>query len=163
MCPSLCSGFRSASSPSQSPTVTALPKGEPMAAHGQRVRDLSDALAPPLGQRRRPRPAADTGRSCWGSGQQDASAAQGTKRMLGAATRRWQNRQVLTERVRPLTEGEADAGCCNPALASECETERARTLTERAHPTQRIRSGKDFAEVLYTLSETCYNFSDKRE
>ena len=29
-----------------------------------------------------------TGRSCWGSGQQDASAAQGTRRMLGAATRK---------------------------------------------------------------------------
>ena len=39
-------------------------------------------------QRRRPPPAAETGRSCWGSGQQDASAAQGTKRMLGAATRK---------------------------------------------------------------------------
>ena len=38
-------------------------------------------------QRRRPPPVAETGRSCWGSGQQDASAAQGTKRMLGAATR----------------------------------------------------------------------------
>ena len=30
-------------------------------------------------QRRRPPPAAETGRSCWGSGQQDASAAQGTR------------------------------------------------------------------------------------
>ena len=39
-------------------------------------------------QQRRPPPAAETGRSCWGSGQQDASAAQGTKRMLGAATRK---------------------------------------------------------------------------
>ena len=29
-------------------------------------------------QQRRPRPVADAGRSCWGSGQQDASAAQGT-------------------------------------------------------------------------------------
>ena len=38
-------------------------------------------------QRRRLPPAAETGRSCWGSGQQDASAAQGTMRMLGAATR----------------------------------------------------------------------------
>ena len=38
-------------------------------------------------QRRRPPPAAETGRSRWGSGQQDASAAQGTMRMLGAATR----------------------------------------------------------------------------
>ena len=38
-------------------------------------------------QRRRPPPVAETGRSCWGSGQQDASAAQGTMRMLGAATR----------------------------------------------------------------------------
>ena len=39
-------------------------------------------------QRRRPPPAAETGSSCWGSGQQDASAAQGTMRMLGAATRK---------------------------------------------------------------------------
>ena len=30
-------------------------------------------------QQRRPRPVADAGRSCWGSGQQDASAAQGTR------------------------------------------------------------------------------------
>ena len=41
----------------------------------------------PRVQRRRPPPVAETGRSCWGSGQQDASAAQGTMRMLGAATR----------------------------------------------------------------------------
>ena len=38
-------------------------------------------------QRRRPPPAAETGRSCWGRGLQDASAAQGTKQMQGAATR----------------------------------------------------------------------------
>ena len=44
-------------------------------------------LKMPKVQRRRPPPAAEAGRSCWGSGQQDASAAQGTKRMLGAATR----------------------------------------------------------------------------
>ena len=42
----------------------------------------------PAMQQLRPPPAAETGRSCWGSGQQDASAVQGTKRMLGAATRR---------------------------------------------------------------------------
>ena len=30
-------------------------------------------------QQQRPRPVADAGRSCWGSGQQDASAAQGTR------------------------------------------------------------------------------------
>ena len=40
----------------------------------------------PATQQLRPPPAAETGSSCWGSGQQDASAAQGTKRMLGAAT-----------------------------------------------------------------------------
>ena len=38
-------------------------------------------------QQRRPPPAADAGRSCWGSGQQDMSAAQGAKWPLGAATR----------------------------------------------------------------------------
>ena len=38
-------------------------------------------------QQRRPLPAAETGRSCWGSGQQNASAAQGAKQTLGAATR----------------------------------------------------------------------------
>ena len=39
-------------------------------------------------QRRRPRPVAETGRSCWGSGLQNASAVQGTKQTQGAATRR---------------------------------------------------------------------------
>jgi len=34
-------------------------------------------------QRRRPPPAAGTGSRGWGSGQQDANAAQGMKRMLG--------------------------------------------------------------------------------
>ena len=38
-------------------------------------------------QQRRPPPAADTGRSCWGRGQQDTSATQGTKWSLGTATR----------------------------------------------------------------------------
>ena len=39
---------------------------------------------PYQGQQRRPPPVAETGRSCWGSGQQDARKA---LRMLGAATR----------------------------------------------------------------------------
>ena len=38
-------------------------------------------------QRRRPRPVAEIGRSCWGSGLQNASAVQGTKQTQGAATR----------------------------------------------------------------------------
>ena len=38
-------------------------------------------------QQRRPLPAAETVRSCWGCGQQDARAAQGTMQPLGAATR----------------------------------------------------------------------------
>ena len=38
-------------------------------------------------QQRRPLPVAETGRSCWGCGQQDACAAQGTMQPLGAATR----------------------------------------------------------------------------
>ena len=38
-------------------------------------------------QRRRPPPAAETGSRGWGSGQQNTSAAQGTKWTLGAATR----------------------------------------------------------------------------
>ena len=40
----------------------------------------------PRVQRRRPLPAAEAGRSCWGRGQQDTNAAQGMKWMLGAAT-----------------------------------------------------------------------------
>ena len=47
----------------------------------------SSPEAPPLGQRRRPPPAAETGSRCWGRGQQDAS------------------------------DSAADAGCRNPALA----------------------------------------------
>ena len=38
-------------------------------------------------QQRRPLPAAEAGRSCWGCGQRDARAAQGTMQPLGAATR----------------------------------------------------------------------------
>ena len=126
--------FSVASFPSQSPSVTALPKGEPLACRSgfvwthkvQFIRNTSAPLqraaaaehafpvklllllvaghyflcnirlpavrrkwpglprAPPLGQRRRPPPVAETGRHCWGSGQQDASKA---LRMLGAATR----------------------------------------------------------------------------
>ena len=45
-------------------------------------------------QRRRPPPAAETGRSCWGRGQQDTSAAQGTKWTLGTATRRVQRVEI---------------------------------------------------------------------
>ena len=51
---------------------------------------------PLWGQRRRPPPVAETGRSCWGRGQQDASGS------------------------------EADAGSRNPALAGASPTERAR-------------------------------------
>ena len=39
------------------------------------------------GQRQRPPPVAEVGSCCWGRGLQDASAAQGTKQMQGAATR----------------------------------------------------------------------------
>ena len=52
-------------------------------------------------QQRRPLPAAETGRSCWGSGQQDMSAAQGTKWTLGAATRTY--RMTLLETLALLT------------------------------------------------------------
>ena len=38
-------------------------------------------------EQQQPLPAAETGRSCWGCGQQDARAAQGTMQPLGAATR----------------------------------------------------------------------------
>ena len=80
-------------------TQTALPLKSPTGAFIAALRS-ANAVAPnakfkiffPLlmrrVQRRRPPPAAETGRSCWGSGQQDASAAQGTMRMLGAATRK---------------------------------------------------------------------------
>ena len=53
-----------------------------------RLANINSLSAKNAQQRRRPPPAAETGRSCWGSGQQDASAAQGTMRMLGAATRK---------------------------------------------------------------------------
>ena len=39
-------------------------------------------------QQRRPPPSAGTGRSCWGSGRQDARPAQGSQQTLGTATRR---------------------------------------------------------------------------
>ena len=46
-------------------------------------------------------PAAETGRSCWGRGLQDASAAQGTKQMQGAAKRIY--RMNLLETLALLT------------------------------------------------------------
>ena len=79
-------------------TQTALPLKSPTGAFIAALRS-ANAVAPnaklkiifplnmPRVQQRRPPPVAETGRSCWGSGQQDASAAQGTMRMLGAATR----------------------------------------------------------------------------
>ena len=58
-------------------------------------------------QRRRPPPVAETGRSCWGSGQQDASAAQGTTRMLGAATRKTRRafKSLYPQKGRRITSG----------------------------------------------------------
>ena len=50
-----------------------------------RPADTGASRSSPEGQRRRLPPVAETGRSCWGSGQQDASEA---KQTLGAATRR---------------------------------------------------------------------------
>ena len=75
-------------------------------------------------QRRRPPPVAETGRSCWGSGQQDASAAQGTMRMLGAATRKKRRTFPIVllktppcrgrRRFRPAAPQCAAAGCTLP-------------------------------------------------
>ena len=65
-------------------------------------------------QRRRPPPVAETGRSCWGSGQQDARAAQGTKRMLGAATRKARRAFQIIPRCRKksfMLSAPAAAGC----------------------------------------------------
>ena len=61
--------------------------------------DYQGRAAPCL-QRRRPPPVADTGRSCWGSGLQDASAAQGTKQTQGAATRRIQRVEIAVTLLR---------------------------------------------------------------
>ena len=55
----------------------------------------------PRVQQRRPLPAAETGRSCWGRGLQDTSAAQGTKQMQRAATRIY--RMNLLETLALLT------------------------------------------------------------
>ena len=52
-------------------------------------------------QRQRPPPVAETGSCCWGRGLQDASAAQGTKQMQGAAKRIY--RMNLLETLALLT------------------------------------------------------------
>ena len=70
-------------------------------------------------QQRRPPPAADTGRSCWGRGQQDTSATQGTKWSLGTATRLsaatsfFPFRQLLRD-----YQGRAALDSCLPRLGS---------------------------------------------
>ena len=72
---------------SQSASQTAPLVGEPLAK--RRSFPICQSL-PSVGQRRRPPPVAETGRSCWGRGQQYASKA---KRMLGTATRTMAARQ----------------------------------------------------------------------
>ena len=52
-------------------------------------------------QRQRPPPVAETGSCRWGRGLQDASVAQGTKQMQGAATRTY--RMTLLETLALLT------------------------------------------------------------
>ena len=62
------------------------------------------AKGSPIRQRRRPPPVADEGRSCWGRGQQDASARLCTKQTLGAATRNTLEtilRRIFHEKANP--------------------------------------------------------------
>lgn len=65
-------------------------------------------------QRRRPPPAAETGSRGWGSGQQNTSAAQGTKWTLGAATRGEPLCYSSLQREKPL-----------PPALSEAQTRQA--------------------------------------
>ena len=82
---------RSSTSPSRLRRATSPTEGRPwQSPQSERFRQR----LPYQGQRRRPPPVAETGRSCWGSGQQDAS---GARRMLGAATRPCRAKQ--TERL----------------------------------------------------------------
>ena len=77
-------------------------------------------------QRRRPPPAAETGRSCWGNGQQDARAAQGTMRMLGAATRK--TRRAFQIFFHPLSLMVASAclcSSCTNSCSSGCKGSRS--------------------------------------
>ena len=75
--------------PLKSPTGASIAtlRSAPQTRSLQTQNKIRIPLNMPKAQRRRPPPVAETGRSCWDSGQQDASAAQGTMRMLGAATR----------------------------------------------------------------------------
>ena len=77
-------------------------------------------------QQRRPPPVAETGRSCWGSGQQDARAAQGTMRMLGAATRK--TRRAFQIFFHPLSLMVASAclcSSCTNSCSSGCKGSRS--------------------------------------
>ena len=67
-------------------------------------------------QQRRPPPAAETGRSCWGRGQQDMSATQGTKWSLGTATRLSEAASIFGPR-QPLR---GLKGASSPFLVGPC-------------------------------------------
>ena len=87
----------------------------------------------PRVQQRRPLPAAETGRSCWGSGQQDMSAAQGTKWTLGAATRFARATRRAFQIVR-VTPPRPRTGCCTDRHRS-----RRRPAAGRGCPAPRCR------------------------
>ena len=68
-----------------------LAAGDALGASAIRLKNESHAKASPARQRRRPPPVAETGRSCWGSGQQGASAF--------ARSNRWEPQPVRWHRA----------------------------------------------------------------
>ena len=98
-------------------------------------------------QQRRPPPAAETGRSCWGRGQQDTSAAQGTKWTLGTATRRVQRVEIA-----------------GGFLVLFCQQKRTLALNERAlcpAPPARKAFQKPFLVLFWRAKENLTPLSSK--
>ena len=97
-------------------------------------------------QRRRPPPVAETGRSCWGSGQQDVSAVQGTKRMLGTATRRQTRNINKIQLKRSERSGDNSKSCTFPSL-----------LRSKAHSNKDTTNKKGAAEPCYGYCGSQFN------
>ena len=98
-------------------------------------------------QQRRPPPVAETGRSCWGRGQQDTSAAQGTKWTLGTATRRVQRVEIA-----------------GGFLVLFCQQKRTLALNERAlwpAPPARKAFQKPFLVLFWRAKENLTPLSSK--
>ena len=80
------------------------------------ISKINFPLNMPRVQQRRPLPVAETGRNCWGSGLQDASAAPRHEADAGAATRKRRAFKIISQFIAPAFSNI----CCTCRSSSAC-------------------------------------------